>query len=58
MDDKTVFLHGELEELIFMKQLEGYEQKKSKGMVCKLRKSLYDLKKSPRQWIKRFDIFI
>ena len=48
MDVKKMFLHRELEELIFMKQPEGYEQKKSKEKVCKLRKSLYGLKQSPR----------
>ena len=58
MNVKTTFLHGELEELIFMKQPKGYTQKKSKEMVCKLRKSLYGLKQSPRQWNKRFDTFI
>ena len=58
MEIKTAFLHRESEELIFMKQPEGYEQKKSKEMVCKLRKSLNGLKQSPRQWNKRFATFI
>ena len=49
MDVKTVFLHGELEENIYMKQPEGYIQKGKENKVCLLKKSLYGLKQSPRQ---------
>src|SRR4051812_46243645 len=55
MDVRTTFLHGELEEQIYMRQPEGYIQKGQEGMVCLLRKSLYGLKQSPRQWYKKFD---
>ena len=37
MDVKTTFLHGDLEEEIFMKQLEGYAVKGKKELVCKLK---------------------
>jgi hypothetical protein len=50
MDVKTTFLHGDLEEEIFMKQPEGYVVKGKKELVCKLKKSLYGLKQSPRMW--------
>ena len=58
MDVKTVFLHGDLEELVYMVQPEGFIQPGQKHLVCKLRKSLYGLKQSPRQWYKRFDSYM
>lgn len=58
MDVKTTFLHGNLEETIYMSQPEGYEVKRKEEMVCLLKKSLYGLKQSPRQWYKRFDSFV
>ncbi|KAH9803716.1 hypothetical protein KPL71_001892 [Citrus sinensis] len=58
LDVKTAFLHGELEEEIYMLQLEGFTEKRNENLVCKLNKSLYGLKQSPRCWYKRFDSFI
>ena len=55
---KTAFLHGELEEEIYMLQPEGFEEQGKENLVCKLTKSLYDLKQAPRCWYKRFDSFI
>ena len=50
MDVKTTFLHRDLEEEIYMKQPEGFMVKGEKELVCRLKKSLYGLKKSPRMW--------
>ena len=50
MDVKTTFLHGDLEEEIYMTQLEHYVVKGKSYLVCKLKKSLYGLKQSPRMW--------
>jgi hypothetical protein len=36
MDVKTSFLHGDLEEKIYMKKPEGFPVKVKKDMVCKL----------------------
>ncbi|KAJ9542762.1 hypothetical protein OSB04_029268 [Centaurea solstitialis] len=58
MDVTTAFLNGELEEEIFMHQPEGFVVPGKEGHVCKLIKSLYGLKQSPRQWYKRFDAFV
>ncbi|KAG8498213.1 hypothetical protein CXB51_006868 [Gossypium anomalum] len=58
LDVKTVFLHGELEEDIYMQQPEGFTVLEKEDYVCLLKKSLYGLKQSPRQWYKRFDSFM
>ena len=58
LDVKTTFLHGDLEEKIYMNQPEGFKVASKKNWVCKLSKSLYGLKQSPRKWYKPFDSFM
>ena len=58
MDVKITFLHRDLEEEIYMKQPEGFAVKGKKELMCKLKKSLYGLKQSPRMWYQNFDTFI
>jgi hypothetical protein len=58
LDVETAFLHGNLEEEIFMVQPEGFKQFGIENLVCRLKKSLYGLKQSPRQWYKRFDSYM
>ena len=54
MDVKATFLNGEIDETIYMEQLENFVIRDSKSMVCKLKKSLYELKQSPRLWYQKF----
>ena len=54
MDVVTTFLNRILEEDIYMQQPAGYVQPGKEKMVCKLKKSLYGLKQSPRCWNKEF----
>ncbi|KAL0349827.1 UNVERIFIED_CONTAM: Retrovirus-related Pol polyprotein from transposon TNT 1-94 [Sesamum radiatum] len=58
MDVKTAFLHGDLEEQIYMEQPDRFTQPGHEHLICKLKKSLYGLKQSPRQWYKRFDSYM
>ena len=48
MDVKTAFLHGSLEEEIYTLQSEGFVKPNSEKKVCRLRRSLYGLKQTPR----------
>ncbi len=57
MDVKTAFLNGDLEEEIYMEQLEGFTQE-GEHLMCKLHKSLYGLKQSPRAWNQKLDAFL
>jgi hypothetical protein len=48
MDVKETFIHADLEEIIYMKQPEGFVVKGKKEMVRKIKNSLYGLMQSPR----------
>ncbi len=58
MDVKTAFLNGELEKEIYMEQPQGFVHQGDEHLVCKLHKSLYGLKQSPRAWNQKLDVFL
>ncbi|GKA35247.1 zinc finger, CCHC-type containing protein [Tanacetum coccineum] len=55
MDVKITFLNGELEEEVYMNQPQSFIMPGNKNKVCKLIKSLYGLKQTPKQWHQKFN---
>ena len=50
MDVKSAFLNGDLKGEIYMQQPPHFISTESSSLVCKLHKSLYDLKQEPKAW--------
>ena len=53
-DVKNAFLHGEIEEEVYMHAPPGFSNEFAPGEGCRLKRALYGLKQSPRAWFGRF----
>ncbi|GJY09625.1 retrovirus-related pol polyprotein from transposon TNT 1-94 [Tanacetum coccineum] len=50
MDVKTAFFNGELSEVVYVSQPEGFVDQDNPNHMYRLKKALYGLKKAPRAW--------
>jgi hypothetical protein len=57
MDIKSSFLHGDLQEEIYMEQPPDYVHNDS-SLVFYLKKSIYGLKQAPRAWYEKMENFL
>lgn len=57
LDVKSVFLHGERNEDVYVNQSEGLIKKGDEEKIYKLKKALYGLKQAPQAWYSRIEAY-
>lgn len=55
LDVKTAFLYGDLEEIVFMDQPEGFIKKETENKVYRLNKAVYGLKQAAKSWYEKIN---
>lgn len=58
LDVTTAFLNGKLEEVVYMRQPEGFVAEGNEHLVCRLKRSIYGLKQSSRCWNSTIDSYL
>ncbi|XP_043725932.1 uncharacterized mitochondrial protein AtMg00810-like [Telopea speciosissima] len=58
LDVKNAFLHGNLNEAVYMHQPQGYVNPTVPEYVCHLNKALYGLRQAPRAWFHKFSNYL
>ena len=58
IDVKTAFLNGELQEVVYVSQPEGFVDLERPSNVYRLKKALYGLKQTPRAWYDKLSKFL
>ncbi|GKU94475.1 hypothetical protein SLEP1_g7971 [Rubroshorea leprosula] len=57
LDLKSTFLHGDLDEEVFIHQPPGYIKVGNEHKVYKLKRALYGLKQAPQAWYSRIESY-
>nr|KYP56954.1 Retrovirus-related Pol polyprotein from transposon TNT 1-94 [Cajanus cajan] len=57
LDVKSAFLHGELQEEVYVQQPKGFIKKGKEDHIYRLKKALYGLKQAPRAWYSKIEAY-